>query len=100
MWIVWAVPFMVLGVAIAVVPVLWGSIHFHRVEHLDHQLAMARASAPAEATPSSLAVDCPTCATRVRGITQDHLIDEVHRHAWRVHGIPSDRQIMESAVPA
>jgi hypothetical protein len=34
----------------------------------------------------------------MRAIDPARLIDEVKRHAWQAHGIPSDAHIVESAA--
>lgn len=99
MAIVLMIPLGLLAIAIAVLPVLLGSLHAHRVERAAAE-ERARSVGPDRASgrvPSLLTVDCPMCLGHLDGGSADELVDAVHRHAWRVHGIPSPDHILESA---
>lgn len=99
MAIVLMLPLGLLAIAIAVLPVTLGSLHAHRVE----QAAAAERSRSVEPRAAAvtehpaLTVDCPICGDDQNGSSAEELVDTVHRHAWRVHGIPSPAHILESA---
>jgi hypothetical protein len=95
-----SIPFMILGVAIAVVPVLWGSIHFYRQDRDLAQNDIAANIRQPMASVQSLHVLCPLCASALTAGAENDLIGVVRHHAWREHGIPSDEQILESARSA
>ena len=99
MAIVLMVPLGLLAIAIAVLPVLLGSIHAHRVEAAaaaKRAGSIGRDGPPGRAQPV-LTVNCPICLGHLNGGSADKLVDAVHRHAWQVHGIPSSDHILESA---
>ena len=104
MWIAIAVPLMLLAVAIAVVPVLWLSVRDHRLEYdgpaRSIQSGTQPATIPTSASGRGRMVSCPLCTEALRAIGDSELIDAVRRHAWRTHGIPSERHILESAGSA
>ncbi len=99
MWIVVCVPLMALGVVIAVAPVLGGSIHHHRLDraHGGPVVADGVGTVPPGAAPRERSVKCPVCSASMEASSDTGLIDAVRRHAWRVHGIPSEPHILESA---
>lgn len=97
MWLAICLPFMVLGTAVAVVPVLWGTFRFHRGAD---DATSATADAQVAQWRRMLSVHCPVCAGTVTARSDVELVDEVKRHAWRAHGIPSDLHILESAKSA
>jgi hypothetical protein len=93
------VPLGLLGIAIAVLPLLLGSIYVDRME----RAAAAKRSRSAGSGEAArdvcpvLTVSCPMCLDYLDGSSPDQLVDAVHRHAWRAHGIPSPAHILESA---
>jgi len=104
MWIAICLPFMLLGVAIAVLPVTLGSLRFHRADDGANPLPAAPAATEAvdgeplsDAVLASLAVACPLCSVDLEGVTVELLVASVQEHAWRRHGIPSPEQVLESA---
>ena len=105
MWILITVPLMIVGVAIAVLPVLWGSVRFQRAEQAGAMVPVQSSSARIAAAGATaelfvLGVSCPLCTARISGSTNERLVDAVERHAWREHGIPSASHILESARSA
>lgn len=99
MAIVLMLPLGLLAIAIAVLRLTLGSLHAHRAE----QAAAVERSRPAERSGAAVAerlaltVDCPVCGDDQSGSSAEELVDTVHRHAWRAHGIPSPAHILESA---
>jgi hypothetical protein len=106
MWIIWSVPLMCVAVAIAVVPVVLGSIHNHRVEvegwaevpsvGPSHREGILGPRYP-KAEPVRTSVACSLCLQSMAGVSDDELVDMVERHAWQVHGIPSPKQVLLAA---
>ncbi len=101
MWLAITLPAMILGVGIAVIPVLWWSMREHRrgayhrsAERCEVDLLSAKLASVERL------VRCPLCTVSLRGAGDSQLVDEVRRHAWRTHGIPSDTHILESALQA
>lgn len=99
MWLAWSIPLMVLGVVIAVVPVLWGSVLNHHAERRESGGAVG-AEERREPRPAtmSMRVDCPLCEVPLYASSNAELVDRVGRHAWRTHGIPSTAHILESSL--
>lgn len=117
-WIAFTVPLMVLGVALAVVPVAWTSVRHCRLEEEEWgpPPASLQATAPWEpaapwtfpsAAPDTLPaavarpirlleVQCPACMGHLAGEGERGLLEAVERHAWRAHGVPSRAQISKS----
>ena len=105
MWIAWSVPLMVIGVGIAVLPVVLGSVHHQRVEEGVRQRRVRRGRE--SVTPSivtraadwelSVATTCPVCGERIVADSDELLVEAAERHAWLTHGIPSPSQVVNSA---
>ena len=95
-WLAFCLPVMVLAVGIAVLPVLVGSFKAHRIEHGHAARSM---NAQATTVPRSLLlVICPVCSAQLSADTDERLVDQASRHAWRSHGFPSPTHILESAT--
>ncbi|HTX63691.1 MAG TPA: hypothetical protein VMD28_08625 [Acidimicrobiales bacterium] len=98
MWLAWSIPLMVVGVAIAVVPVLWGSLLDHRGERRESARGTRAERPEVVLTVGTVRVDCPLCDVSVYGSSNDELVDRAGRHAWRAHGIPSPAHVLESSL--
>jgi hypothetical protein len=105
-WIALSVPLMLLGVAIAVVPVAWGSAIHERLEKKDaaeREAYAARSGAhgrgrmPGEA---SVGVDCALCGVELYAQSEDDLAGRVGRHLWTIHGVrtPEPEPVLEPAL--
>lgn len=99
MWLAISVPLMVLGVAVAVVPVLVWSLRDHGqgLYRADGWNRESVAPVAVVASPVERAVSCPLCSESVRAREDAELVDGIRRHAWQTHGIPSEDHILESA---
>lgn len=93
MWIVVSIPLMLLACAIAIVPVLHGSIVHHRSELAGNQ------GVP-EKKENGVEVVCPPCGARLRAADSEELLAETRRHAWRVHGVPHPEHVLAAAISA
>jgi uncharacterized paraquat-inducible protein A len=105
-WIALSVPLMLLGVAIAVVSVSWGSAIHERLEKEDaadraayaaRSTVVGRALLPHEA---SARVDCARCGVELYARSQDDLAGRVGRHLWTIHGVrfPEPERVLEPAL--
>ncbi len=101
MWIALTVPLALLGCAVAIVPVLYGSIRVNRSEATLRTEARPTPITESTQAPSQkLEVVCPPCGAVLRGTESAQLFEEVSHHAWRVHGVPQPDRVLREAVPA
>jgi len=103
MWILLTVPFMIVGCAIAIVPVLAGSIRDCRSQREsasgEHEALAVAVDAGAAPRPS-VEVVCPPCGAVLRGADTLALLVAVSDHAWRAHGVPDAEQLRLTAQAA
>jgi hypothetical protein len=98
LWMAWAIPLMVLGVAVAVVPVALGIAVHERIEKDERA---ARAAGPRLGllpTDAPVHVDCELCGVDLYAASEDELTGRVSRHQWRIHAIRPADPVLEPAL--
>ena len=97
-WMAWGIPLMVLGVAVAVVPVAMGiAIH----ERIEKEERATRANEPRRGLlpgEAPVHMDCVLCGVDLYARSEEELAGRVKRHAWRIHAIRSEEPILEMAL--
>lgn len=80
MWIAIAVPIMVIAVAIAVLPVLLGSVRYHNWQHRRLEVGRTR-------RPVRRRAGCPLCGVVVQAGAGETVETAAREHAERRHGV-------------
>ncbi len=96
MWILLTVPLMVLACAIAILPVLLGSVRDCRSQQAARasaELALQAALTEAFSPPPSFQVTCPPCGALLEGASALELLQTVNSHAWLAHGVPDPEHL-------
>lgn len=84
MWVAIAVPIMIVAVAIAVLPVLLGSVRYHRWQH-------RRLDAGRLGRPIRRRAGCELCGVVVQADPGETADEAVQHHAERRHGMAGGR---------
>jgi len=95
MWLVLGIPLMLLGCAVAIVPVLYGTFRGNW-----HSGVSAEPSYSVGTRPQQLEVTCPPCGEVVRASGHEALLAAFHEHAWARHGVPHSASVLRSATIA
>jgi hypothetical protein len=95
MWITAGIPLMLLACAIAIVPVLYGTLR--RNWHPD---LIAKPAEPVVTTAQQMEITCPPCGEVVRASGHEALLAALDEHAWARHGVPHSASILRSATIA
>jgi hypothetical protein len=93
MWIVLGIPLMLLGCAVAIAPVLYGTLRGNW-----HSNVSAEPPDSVATRPQQLEVACPPCGEVVRASGHEALLAAVHEHAWTRHGVPHPASVLRSAT--
>ena len=93
MWIALGIPLMLLGCAVAIGPVLYGTCRGNW-----HSSVSAEPRVSVATRPQQLEVACPPCGEVVRASGHEALLAAVHEHAWTRHGVPHSASVLRSAT--
>lgn len=95
MWIAVGIPLMLLACAIALAPVLYGTLRRNW-----HPELIAKPGPSVAATAQQMEVTCPPCGEVVRASGHEALLTALHEHAWTRHGVPHSASVLRSATIA
>lgn len=82
-WLAVLIPLVVLAVAVAVVPIVFGSVRFHRWH--TRQLPRRPADTTNRRGERTRRLRCPLCAARLEGATVNEAIAVRNEHFLRTH---------------
>jgi hypothetical protein len=93
MWIALGIPLMLLGCAVAIVPVLYGTLRGNW-----HSGVSAESPDSVATRSQQLEVTCPPCGEVVRASGHESLLAALREHAWARHGVPHSASVLRSAT--